>query len=74
MFANEPRGAIDLDHGEPSAGGGNRIALSCVSLLSSPQCVEFSLESVPIDRGRCFGFAPHDVISTHFGWGVGSAA
>jgi hypothetical protein len=36
-FANERRGSIHLDHGEPSAGGCNGVAFSCVGLLSNPQ-------------------------------------
>jgi hypothetical protein len=48
-LANERCGAIHLDHGEPSAGGCNGVAFSCVSLLSSPQCFELGVEGAAID-------------------------
>jgi hypothetical protein len=48
-FANERCCTIHLDHGEPSAGGCDRVAFSCVGLLSNPQCVQFRLERGPID-------------------------
>ena len=43
-FANERRGAVHLDHGEPPAGGRNGVAFFRVSLLSNPQCVQLGLE------------------------------
>ena len=38
--------AIHLDHGQPPAGGCNRVAFSCVRFLSNPQCVSES--KVPV--------------------------
>ena len=55
-------GTVHLDHGEPSAGGCNGVAFSCVSLLSNPQCVQLALESAPIDHRRCSKFISHGVI------------
>ena len=52
-FANERCGTVHLDRGEPSAGGCNGVAFSCVSLLSNPQCVQLGLESTPINHRRC---------------------
>ena len=61
MFANERRGTIHLDHGEPPAGGRDGVAFSRVGLLSNPQCVQLRLEGAPIDDlGRC-KFSAHDV-------------
>jgi hypothetical protein len=56
-------GAIHLDHGEPSAGGRNGIAFSCVSLLSNSQCVQLGLESAPIGHRRYSKFIPRFVSS-----------
>jgi hypothetical protein len=49
-FANERCGTIHLDHGEPSAGGRNGVAFSCVSLLANPQRVQLRLEGAPINH------------------------
>ena len=49
MLADQRCGAINLDHGQPPAGGGNGIAFSCVGLLSNPQCVQLGLKDAPID-------------------------
>jgi hypothetical protein len=60
-LADKSRRTIHLDHGEPPAGGCNRIAFSCVSFLSNPQRVQLGLEGDPIDyfgRGK---FICHDV-------------
>jgi hypothetical protein len=56
MFANERCRTIPLDHGEPSAGGCNGVALPYVGLVSNPQCVQLRLEGAPIDylRGSKF--------------------
>src|SRR5437899_12508813 len=60
--ANERCGAIHLDHGEPPAGGCNRVAFSCVSLLSNLQRVQLGLESAPIDHSRYSKFISHGVL------------
>jgi hypothetical protein len=52
MVAHERRGAIHLDHGEPSAGGRDGVAFPGVSLLANPQGVQLRLEGAPID---CYG-------------------
>jgi hypothetical protein len=52
MLANERCGTVHLDHGESSAGGGNDVAFSGVSLLPKPQCVQFGLKGTPIDHLR----------------------
>src|SRR3979409_2418699 len=39
MLANERCRTIHLGHGEPSAGGCDRIAFSCMGLLSNPPYV-----------------------------------
>ncbi len=61
MFANERCRSIHLDHGEPSAGGCNGVAFSCVSLFSNPQCVQFRLEGAPIDYLTGSKFISHKV-------------
>src|SRR5262249_12517723 len=43
VLANERYRAIHLDHWQPPAGGGNRVAFSCMGLLSNPQCVQLGL-------------------------------
>ena len=60
-FANERCGTVHLDHWEPSAGGCNGVALSCVSLLSNPQCVQLGEEGAPIDYLRGSKFISHEV-------------
>src|SRR5262245_3159786 len=59
-LADEPREAIHLDHGEPSADGRDRIAFSGVGLLSNPQCVQLNLEGAPIDYLRGSKLTPHE--------------
>ncbi len=49
MFADERRRAIHLDHGQPPAGGRDRVAFSHVSFLTNPQRVQLRLEGAPID-------------------------
>ena len=61
MFANERSGTIHLDHGEPSAGGRNGVAFSCVGLLSNPQCIQLRPEGAPIDYLRGSKFISHEV-------------
>ena len=61
MFANERRGTIHLDHGEPPPGGCNRVAFFCVSLFTNPQCVELRLECAPINYLGCSEFVSHKV-------------
>jgi hypothetical protein len=61
MFADERCRTIHLDHGEPSAGGRNGVAFSCVSLFSNPQCVQLRLEGAPIDYVGGSRFISHEV-------------
>ncbi len=77
MFANERCRAVDLDHGEPSAGGRNGVAFPCVGLLSNPQRVQLGLERASIDdfgRGK---FICHDVfhlsLPCYTGFGTSAA-
>src|ERR1700722_13431927 len=56
MFANEWCGAVYLNHGESPAGGRDGGAFPCISLLPNPQCVQFRLESAPVDDLRRPGF------------------
>jgi hypothetical protein len=76
MFANERSGGIDLDHGEPSAGGCNGVAFSCVSLLSHSLCVQLRLEGAPIDYVRGSTFISYEVChrSLRYIAGLGSEA
>ena len=55
--------AIHFDHGQPPPGGCNRVAFSCVRLLSNPECVQFGLEGAPINYRRCSGFVSHGVFT-----------
>ena len=41
--------AVDLDHGQPPAGSGKRVAFVRVRLLANPQRVELGLKRRPID-------------------------
>jgi hypothetical protein len=59
MFANERRGAVYLHHGKPAAGGGNGVALSGVSFLSNPQCLQLGVERAAINHLRGSKFIFH---------------
>jgi hypothetical protein len=50
-------------------GGCNRVAFSCVSFLSTSQCVQLGLESARIDHRRCSKFISHGV--THHSASIG---
>ena len=62
MFADQRRGTIDLDHRQPPSGGRDRVAVPGVGLFANPQCVQFSLESAPIDYFGRYKFVTRDVI------------
>ena len=61
MFANERRRAVHLDHWQPPARGRDRVAFSCVRLLSNPQCVELGLKDAPVDDLGRSKLISHDV-------------
>src|SRR6185312_204673 len=65
MFANERCGAIHLHHGESPAGNRNRIAFSCVSFLSNPQCIQLGVKGAPIDYLRGSKFISDKSVSSH---------
>jgi hypothetical protein len=65
-FANERRGGVHLDHGEPAARGRNGIALPHVGLLPNPQRLELHLEGAAIDDLRGSKLIFHGVFHRSF--------